>query len=100
MTDPTYKPRRWTGLRTQTKHWWWNPEINGWRLHSLSFLADGDIFLRPDAPKPTEPPPDDLEECSTVDWLEIGVTPPGNEMTILRERLAALENRVAELEKR
>ena len=58
----TYKPRRWTGPVTATPHWWWDSRM--WLLiDSLAVsvgiadrLSPNDIFLRPDAPEPTEPP--------------------------------------------
>jgi len=86
-------PRIWRGKGTQIQHWWWNRvhEPPKWVLCSDKLvLAYSNIFLPPQATAPTEPPGDNLEECSTIDW---GPDAPGepDELTALRERVAELE---------
>ena len=93
-------------------YFWWNHERRRWYISIDSTLLIGYIFLRPDAPEPTEPPPDDVADCSEVDWevdvvdsILIRTSDPtifdrpleGNDIT---DRLDAIEARMKALEER
>jgi hypothetical protein len=112
QNDPRYKPRRWVGPQnTEIAHWCYmrfvedDPKQWHWFPDDGDVLQRGDIFLPPDAPEPTEPPPDDIAECSTVDWLDDAGTIsapelPPSPFAVLEARLTAIEERLAKLEER
>lgn len=97
-TTPTYKPRRWVGNSIRIHHWWWGTLTRRWHVALRSPLSPGQIFLPPGV-RPPETLPDDLQECSEVDWLDDAPEVPEapDELTVMRERAEKAEAKVAEL---
>lgn len=105
--DKTYKPRRWAGETIIVNCHWWSRGSSKWfwLIHDRDELDYGDIFLRPDATQPTEPPGGELEGCDTVDWVGgTGVVADGagtsTTTTATERRLDTLEQEMVELKQR
>lgn len=66
--DP--RPRKWAGLRvSDTPHWWWFEGKSRWSRAETSAIRPGEIIVPGRFPKPTEPPPADIEETDDIEWL-------------------------------
>ena len=101
--DKRYRPRQWIGEPIEAAHWFWDPHHEEWShevTHATVVLWEGDTFLPPNAPKPTEPPPSDIEDCSTVDWADFAlreVDDPDDRLDAIEARLAAIEALLVEM---
>ena len=65
-----FRPRRWTGSEIMVSHWCWMFGDGCWLMCDAPGirLCPQDIFIPPQAPEPTSPPPSDIENCDKVDW--------------------------------
>lgn len=63
------KPRKWVGaLQRDVVHWVWSRKE--WhRIEHMTLVNAGEILVPGRFPKPTEPPPESIEETDDIAWL-------------------------------
>lgn len=64
------RPRKWSGTWTDPiPHWYWGRNSKVWIRTCRWRVCRGDIVVPGRFPKPTEPPPADIEETDDIEWL-------------------------------